>query len=202
MRSLACTFLAVLSACASQRPPEVAAGDSGSESPTHDPSHSGEAQPAQSNKPSGEFTDLGEVVLERSLDRALPKEKRYGEGGGMASELMYTRLHWPSLRACRDAIRTVANEWARAHGLASSTVEISDKRMMLHYASSKPPGFFEVQYRVYPEHLATHTYFGFYDSSLRRVAAEAIHEMIEAYELQNLVRDLQTAARCTEGAPL
>src|SRR5690606_28758863 len=114
----------------------------------------------------------------------------------------FTRLHWPSLRICRERIRTVADEWATVHDLVPSTVEISGSRMMLHYASSDPAGFFEISYRVYAEHVATHTYFGFYDSSLHRVAPERIPSMIEKFDLQTLVTALQTAARCAEGSSL
>lgn len=198
--ALACVV--AISACSGQRTPLVANESAPAPTTQGGVQPSEPTGPAVSPEPVGDFTDLGEVVLEQSLEQRLPSEKRYGEGGGMSSELMFTRLHWPSLRRCRDRIRAVADGWAKAHALVPSTVEVSDSRMMLHYGSSAPAGFFEVSYRVYAEHLATHTYFGFYDSSLRRVAPERIHSMILAFHLQQLVTDLQTAARCAEGPTL
>ena len=211
-RNLVGLYAISLLACSS-RPPSEAASVPASSPAANDavdgddpPSAEGGGEPADQTEatdtPRGAFTDLGEVVLEQSLDEGLPREKRYGEGGGMASELMFTRLHWPTLRLCRERIKTVADTWANHHSLVPSTVEISDSRMMLHYGSSSPSGFFEVTYRVYPEYRSTHTYFGFYDQSLRRLTPEQIPSMIDTFALQDLVKNLQLAARCNDGATL
>lgn len=148
------------------------------------------------------FTDLGEIVLESDLDRQFPAELRYGQGGGLDLEMMFTKLYLPQLRRCAKAVRVVADQWAQQHGLTLANSEESPTRVLLHYRCGDPDGFFEVTYRIHKEYAATHTFFGFYDANLHRVAPEQIPEMIEKYGLSEFVGDLRKAAECADGQKL
>lgn len=148
------------------------------------------------------FTELGEIVLSQDLDVQFPEALRLGEGGGLDLAVMFSEHFQPNLHECAKAVRDVSNRWATAHRLAVAAEEVSPKRVLLHYVSSTPPGFFEVVYRVYPEYRSAHAYFGFYDDAMRRLSPTSIESMIKDYALGPFVDDLRKAAECNQGLPV
>lgn len=148
------------------------------------------------------FTDLGEVVMVNDLETEFPEELRYGHGGGVSMEMMFTEELYPQLRRCMGGVRAVADRWAEAHRLPAVNDERSASRLLLHYRSNAPTGIFEVIYRIHRDLGAVHAYFGFYDDRMRRLEPQLIQRMLDRYHLGRFVGELREAVQCEDGGSL
>jgi hypothetical protein len=148
------------------------------------------------------FTELGEVVVEGDLDQPFPDALRLGHGGGMNVETMFSKFHFGKLKRCQDEIRRVAIAWAAEQKLSLVTERRDAHHLLLHFASAEPRGFYEVTYKIYPEHRSTHAYFGFYDAKLTRLAPETIKALLDRNALGPFSDRLRKAAACEDGGTL
>lgn len=148
------------------------------------------------------FKALGEVVMVNRLETKFPTARRFGEGGGMNLELMFSENYYPELLRCRGQVRRLADEWAAEYKMAFLNQTERDNTVILHYGVRQPPGFFEVTYQIYPKEGAAHGYFGFYDQRMAPVDPQLVTTLTRQFKLDAFVKALQLVMQCKQGQAL
>ena len=147
----------------------------------------------------GQPTDLAEVIIEADLDKPFPEDLRHGVGGGLHVEMLFNAFYHPDLRQCHARVRQLGLDWGKRNKLTVANDETGIRRSLLHLNSAAPDGFFELVYRIHPEHKAVHAYLLFFDASLKRLSPNAIAPMVKRFGLSDFVKELKAAATCTDG---